>query len=51
VYGEPESLPLNESHPTGKDLTSPYGKSKYFCEEIMKDLCRSDPVRYKEFAY
>ncbi|XP_028169308.1 UDP-glucose 4-epimerase isoform X1 [Ostrinia furnacalis] len=43
VYGEPEYLPLNEGHPTGKGLTSPYGKSKYFCEEIMKDICRSDP--------
>ncbi|KAI5638396.1 GDP-mannose 4,6 dehydratase domain-containing protein [Phthorimaea operculella] len=43
VYGEPEYLPLNEGHPTGRGLTSPYGKSKYFCEEIMKDLCRSDP--------
>ncbi|XP_068625160.1 UDP-glucose 4-epimerase isoform X2 [Battus philenor] len=42
VYGEPETLPLNESHPTGRGLTSPYGKSKYFCEEIMKDICRSD---------
>ncbi|CAK1591131.1 unnamed protein product [Parnassius mnemosyne] len=42
VYGEPEKLPLNESHPTGQGLTSPYGKSKYFCEEIMKDICRSD---------
>ncbi|CAH2097690.1 unnamed protein product [Euphydryas editha] len=43
VYGEPEKLPLDEAHPTGRGLTSPYGKSKYFCEEIMKDLCRSDP--------
>ncbi|XP_072948417.1 UDP-glucose 4-epimerase isoform X2 [Epargyreus clarus] len=43
VYGEPERLPLDEGHPTGAGLTSPYGRSKYFCEEIMKDLCRSDP--------
>ncbi|CAH0717837.1 unnamed protein product, partial [Brenthis ino] len=42
VYGEPERLPLDESHPTGRGLASPYGRSKYFCEEIMKDLCRSD---------
>ncbi|KPJ00859.1 PREDICTED: UDP-glucose 4-epimerase isoform X1 [Papilio xuthus] len=42
VYGEPESLPLGEGHPTGRGLASPYGKSKYFCEEIMKDICRSD---------
>ncbi|XP_061724037.1 UDP-glucose 4-epimerase isoform X1 [Cydia pomonella] len=43
VYGEPQKLPIDESHPTGLGLTSPYGKSKYFCEEIMKDICRSDP--------
>lgn len=41
VYGEPRELPLNETHPTG-DCTSPYGKSKYFTEEILKDLCASD---------
>lgn len=42
VYGEPESLPIKETHPTG-NCTNPYGKSKYFTEEIMKDLCLSDP--------
>ncbi|CAG9792642.1 unnamed protein product [Diatraea saccharalis] len=42
VYGEPERLPIDEGHPTGRGLTSPYGRSKYFCEEIMKDLCTSD---------
>ncbi|CAH0696273.1 unnamed protein product [Spodoptera exigua] len=42
VYGEPERLPIDEGHETGRGLTSPYGKSKYFCEEIMKDLCTSD---------
>jgi len=41
VYGEPKFLPITESHPTG-DCTSPYGKSKYFVEEILKDLCLSD---------
>lgn len=41
VYGEPEFLPLNETHPTGK-CTNPYGKSKYFTEEIFKDVCLSD---------
>lgn len=42
VYGEPERLPIDEGHKTGSGLTSPYGKSKYFCEEIIKDLCVSD---------
>lgn len=43
VYGEPRALPITEAHPTG-DCTSPYGKSKYFTEEILKDLCLSDEV-------
>ncbi|CAG9570735.1 unnamed protein product [Danaus chrysippus] len=42
VYGDPQRLPLDESHPTGSGITNPYGKTKYFCEEIMKDLCNSD---------
>ncbi|XP_055589275.1 UDP-glucose 4-epimerase [Uranotaenia lowii] len=42
VYGEPQKLPLDETHPTG-NCTNPYGKSKYFTEEILKDLCESDP--------
>ncbi|XP_055853812.1 UDP-glucose 4-epimerase [Episyrphus balteatus] len=41
VYGEPQFLPITEKHPTG-NCTSPYGKTKYFTEEILKDLCTSD---------
>lgn len=43
VYGEPQTLPIPETHPTG-NCTNPYGKSKYFTEEILKDLCLSDNV-------
>lgn len=41
VYGDPQYLPIDEKHPTG-NCTNPYGKSKYFVEEIMKDLCAAD---------
>lgn len=41
VYGDPKELPVPETHPTG-DCTNPYGKSKYFTEEILKDLSTSD---------
>lgn len=41
VYGAPVSLPINENHPTG-NCTNPYGKSKYFQEEILKDLCAAN---------
>jgi UDP-glucose 4-epimerase len=42
VYGTPQELPLTEDHPTGLGCTNPYGKSKYFVEEILKDLVKSD---------
>ncbi len=41
VYGKPEYLPLDENHPTGR-CTNPYGKTKYFMEEIMKDVCAAN---------
>lgn len=43
VYGTPQFLPITEEHPTGQGCTNPYGKTKYFVEEILKDLCTSDP--------
>ena len=42
VYGDPKEVPISESFPTGVGLTNPYGKSKYFIEEILKDLYTSD---------
>jgi UDP-glucose 4-epimerase len=37
VYGNGES-PLSESANVGNQLTSPYGKTKYFIEEILSDF-------------
>ena len=45
VYGSPNYLPIDEKHPTGVGITNPYGRTKYFNEEIIKDLCKSDSVR------
>ncbi|KAG5884631.1 hypothetical protein JTB14_023825 [Gonioctena quinquepunctata] len=42
VYGDPQFLPITEQHPTGQGCTNPYGKTKYFVEEILKDVCASD---------
>jgi UDP-glucose 4-epimerase len=42
VYGDPIRLPIDESHPSGSCCTNPYGKTKYFIEEILSDLCKSD---------
>jgi UDP-glucose 4-epimerase len=33
-------LPLDEKHPVGP--TNPYGRTKPFIEEMLKDLYRSD---------
>ena len=37
VYGTPKTVPIREDFPTGA-CTNPYGKTKYFIEEILKDL-------------
>jgi len=43
VYGEPQYLPLDEKHPGGIGMTNPYGKTKFHIEEIIRDVCKSDP--------
>jgi len=40
VYGDPDYLPLNESHPLR--TTNPYGQTKLVIEEILRDLYGSD---------
>ena len=41
VYGTPERIPLTEDCKTG-GTTNPYGTSKLFIEQILKDLYNSD---------
>lgn len=41
VYGDPYTTPIKEDFPTGA-TTNPYGRTKYFIEEILKDLYISD---------
>ncbi|KAK0090797.1 hypothetical protein PV325_003817 [Microctonus aethiopoides] len=41
VYGEPEYLPITEDHPIGK-ITNVYGRTKYFIEEMLKDITRAE---------
>jgi len=40
VYGDPASVPIDESFPTS--ATNPYGRSKLMIEEILADLYKSD---------
>ncbi|XP_049816864.1 UDP-glucose 4-epimerase-like isoform X1 [Schistocerca nitens] len=41
VYGNPEYLPITEEHPTG-DVTNVYGRTKYFIEEMLKDISAAE---------
>ena len=41
VYGEPERIPLTEDCKTG-GTTNPYGTTKLYIEQILKDLYNSD---------
>lgn len=41
VYGDPKVLPITEDCKTG-NTTNPYGTSKLFVEQILKDLYKSD---------
>ena len=41
VYGEPDYLPITEDHPVG-NITNVYGRTKYFIEEMLKDISRAE---------
>ena len=41
VYGEPQRLPLTEDHPLS--ATNPYGRSKLFIEDMLRDVHRAHP--------
>lgn len=43
VYGLQETPECVETMMTGMNLTNPYGRTKYFIEEIMKDYAVADP--------
>lgn len=45
VYGPATYFPTDEDHPTGPAITNPYGRTKYFCEQVMKDVAAQDKVR------
>lgn len=41
VYGS-EPAPYSEDSPIGRGITNPYGRTKYFIEEILRDIASSD---------
>ena len=43
IYSPGQDMPLKETSLVGSNLTNPYSKTKFFCEEIIKDFCRANP--------
>ena len=43
VYGDPGDPKYVETMETGSKISSPYGKTKYMIEEILKDVAVADP--------
>ena len=43
VYGDSDTPKRIETMPTGQHIANPYGKTKYMIEEILKDVCASNP--------
>lgn len=41
VYGDPNKVPITEKSPIGTGLTNPYGRTKYFIEQILNDLTKT----------
>jgi UDP-glucose 4-epimerase len=42
VYGDPERVPIDEAAPLS--ATNPYGRTKLFIEEMLRDLCTAEPA-------
>ena len=49
TYGEPQYTPIDEKHPT--EPINPYGYSKLFVEQILKDYATAYDLKYIIFRY
>ncbi len=49
TYGNPQYIPLDEQHP--QKPVSPYGKSKYMLEEIVRDFEKAYQLKYVFLRY
>jgi UDP-glucose 4-epimerase len=49
VYGEPQTVPIPEDHPTRP--TNPYGMSKLSFEYVLASLARARGLRYASLRY
>lgn len=52
VYGNPRSVPIDENALTGMNVPNPYGRTKFFIEEMLKDAAAADTdARYVILRY
>jgi len=49
TYGEPQYVPIDENHPQKPE--NPYGWSKLFCEQMMKDYDRAYNLKFVALRY
>ncbi len=49
VFGNPQKIPLDESHP--KNPLTAYGRSKLMVEQIIEDYCRAYGLQYVTLRY
>lgn len=49
TYGNPQFLPINETHP--QDPINPYGASKWMLERIIRDCAHAYNIRYVFLRY
>ena len=49
TYGEPQYVPIDEQHP--QHPANPYGWSKLFCEQIMKDYDAAYGLKFVALRY
>ncbi|UYV75975.1 hypothetical protein LAZ67_13001998 [Cordylochernes scorpioides] len=43
VYGNPQYLPIDESHPIGH-VPNVYGRTKFAIEQMLEDICRAEKL-------
>lgn len=49
VYGDPRSVPITEDFPLS--ATNPYGRTKLFIEEILRDIAAADQLNKEKFPW
>lgn len=49
VYGDPQRIPMDESHPT--EPVNPYGWSKLLAERVIREYCRAHGIRAIALRY